>query len=141
MKRVKMGDNGEMKPFSFSARGSSNPIRNCGEDCIECYPPLELPTNKKYKNEGITVTGSCTGAVYYIRKGNFYSWELYFIERTCGSHWYNGELKLIESWMGFKKHAYDEIERLETEYQKLPAHLSRMLESGVITQAEYDKQT
>jgi len=90
---------------------------------------------KKYKNEGTTVRGSFTKTVYYIRKESLYGWTLSII------NYIEGTLDGIESMIQFKQQAYDEIERLETEHQKSPAHLLSLLESGFITQAEYDKQT
>tara|TARA_R110002153_G_C12971271_1_gene461313 strand:- start:248 stop:568 length:321 start_codon:yes stop_codon:yes gene_type:complete len=95
---------------------------------------MELNNMKKYKNEGSTVTGSFTGTVYYIKKDTLYGWALFSI--NC----YQGTVDGIESMMPFKQNAYDEIERLETEYQKSPAYLSGMLNSGLMTQAEYDNK-
>jgi len=89
---------------------------------------------KKYKNEGSTVKGSFTGTVYYIRKDAPYGWALFSI------NYYKGTVDGIESMMPFKQNVYDEIDRLETEYQESPAHLSRMLNSGLITQVEYDNR-
>ena len=88
----------------------------------------------KFKNEGSTVRGSFTGTVYYIRKEELYGWALYSINYIKGT--VNG----IESMMQFKQQAYDEIERLETEYQKSPAYLAKMLRTGLITQAEHDNK-